>query len=724
MLRRSQRWVRFDTLSTTAAGSKSSHHAVEARIVREDDRFPVPIPHHNHDLRLGEPQQHQDHQMPPLWDDVAERDLNEGFLPTFTTTSGERLTTSPPTSVAELLGFVDQTLLTLLDGGEIDARGSRQGQMKTKVGACNACRLAKSKCNGSSGTSCPRCLASGLECEYKAFQKRGRKRGLTPNMIKLQEARSALSKLTERLQVTIPVPSPPLPCSFEPSRALLPSSSTNSSPTFFRSGHSSHRPLHSSSRSTSNGSLSNIHSPLAVLAHVSAGLEDQDGNSDDDELLLHQSQYQYQPPTSFVAQKKLVPEKYFAGGLYRSRPDSNPENDPINCGILSLGDFERLVNFFFDHLHPYCWHLNRQIHTVPFLRSVSPFLTTVLAYQAAGFCPRSGAIVGPLLDHVTRLAGINFSEGFKSLEIIQGYCLLLHWQPLAKSASRDRQWNWMCMAVTMATEIRLERPIDKATLATYANLTQLPPDAEQIFSADRKRTWLRLFGAHIATSVETGRQTTLLDMSAFPDKTLAGVAVAPDDPEMGLNAMASLNSVYAKALLASANWEESPDAVDGQRREEYNVFWKSALHKWRQDWPHAGPWPNLICQHAWTILLSVSLRFRGPVTPILEQCRLSAYEVVRMVVEWPDDTIRYANNFIVVNISYAATMALRFCGKFPEAGPTDEEIKYLCGRLAGVLDRISDTRLHNTSPATLHAARIRRIIAEMIPGDVGVLHLL
>lgn len=59
----------------------------------------------------------------------------------------------------------------------------------------------------------------------------------------------------------------------------------------------------------------------------------------------------------------------------------------------------------------------------------------------------------------------------------------------------------------------------------------------------------------------------------------------------------------------------------------------------------------MVCQHAYTILLAVSLRFKGPASPILDLCKASALEVVRMAVEWPDSSLRFANNFIVVNIA-------------------------------------------------------------------------
>lgn len=111
---------------------------------------------------------------------------------------------------------------------------------------------------------------------------------------------------------------------------------------------------------------------------------------------------------------------------------------------------------------------------------------------------------------------------------------------------------------------------------------------------------------------------------------------------------------------------------------EFNASWQQPMEQWKVNWYHAsassppflrGPintltpsrsdrWPKLVCQHAMTILLAISMRFKGPAGPILEQCKESATEVVRMALDWPDEIV-FANNFIVVNISCVSFFPLR-----------------------------------------------------------------
>lgn len=68
---------------------------------------------------------------------------------------------------------------------------------------------------------------------------------------------------------------------------------------------------------------------------------------------------------------------------------------------------------------------------------------------------------------------------------------------------------------------------------------------------------------------------------------------------------------------------------------------------------------QLVKQHNCTILLSISLRFKGPIRPILEECKSSAAETLRIAANWPDASLAYASNVLVVNIAYAATLVLR-----------------------------------------------------------------
>ena len=225
-------------------------------------------------------------------------------------------------------------------------------------------------------------------------------------------------------------------------------------------------------------------------------------------------------------------------------------------------------------------------------------------------------------------------------------------------------------------------------------------------------------------------------------------------------------------MTRSSRTRESGDAPEGQAREEFNASWQTAVREWRSNWPYASElslalllflpqavltagllledaWPKLILGHACTILLAVSLRFKGPAPPVLEQCKASALEVIRMALEWPDATLRFANNFVVVNVQVrrlfrlwrSATHPLcaqilrsdnghpsaqfsrlldwsctdhktfQLSGRAIPGGGMhlDDDVRQISYQVADVLQRISDARLHRSAVYTF-PARFRTLL--------------
>jgi len=85
-----------------------------------------------------------------------------------------------------------------------------------------------------------------------------------------------------------------------------------------------------------------------------------------------------------------------------------------------------------------------------------------------------------------------FSEGLKSLEIVQAYCLLVHWAPIANNWGDDRRWGWLGMGLRIATEIRMDKPLNELTFQHYSSTTSLPPNAFNLLAQDRVRSWTLL----------------------------------------------------------------------------------------------------------------------------------------------------------------------------------------------------------------------------------------
>lgn len=89
----------------------------------------------------------------------------------------------PPPPLSDPVALLQRSqtgLAQVLSQGNIDARPSRQGPGSApRSGACTGCRAAKAKCSQDE-PQCMRCLMMKLECVYPLFNKRGRKRTMTP----------------------------------------------------------------------------------------------------------------------------------------------------------------------------------------------------------------------------------------------------------------------------------------------------------------------------------------------------------------------------------------------------------------------------------------------------------------------------------------------------------------------------------------------------------------
>lgn len=85
----------------------------------------------------------------------------------------------------------------------------------------------------------------------------------------------------------------------------------------------------------------------------------------------------------------------------------------------------RMRRSYFSSLRPFFFHLEPNLHTPRFLRDVSPFLTTTIAYIAATYLPDLHDRVDRLREHTLRLSDRVWSEGLKSLEIVQAYLMLM-----------------------------------------------------------------------------------------------------------------------------------------------------------------------------------------------------------------------------------------------------------------------------------------------------------
>ncbi|GAA5835930.1 hypothetical protein JCM11251_006605 [Rhodosporidiobolus azoricus] len=612
--------------------------------------------------------------------------------PTASTSKKPYVPPPPPPPLGDpfaLLARSREGLAQLVAHGNIDARPSRQGPAPPpKSGACSLCRTAKAKCSQDE-PRCTRCVQQNLECTYPIFNKRGRKRMLTPNQVLICNIHRDVETALEILAHSSASTNSPHPA-IQALRTSEPSTSSSASTMDTSEEDDESRRLKSV-----------IESPLAVLAHISSLKVTESTEEESGKTFLPKEKGEKAGPA----------EGYFATGLYQLRSDADAAFDPVNSGLLTAPEFDRLVDIYFAHLHPFFLHLAPALHTPRFLRDVSPFLSTALAYICASFEPEMHHLVPALNAHVQRLSDRVWSEGLKSLEIVQAYLLLIHWTPIENDWGDDRRWAWLAQAIRIATEIKLHKTINNATYDFYRSVTPLGEGAYAALKEMRAWSWKLVFVTDIALCVSTGRTGSVQAFAASKLGSPLPARLPPDHPEYNITALIYLNRLYAKAIIHSNNLQDSETGHEPELRQTFKDEWQRDLQAWLQDWPHISPLVRLIAQHDTTILLSISLRFKGPVAPVLEDCRLSALETAKMAVNIGGD-LRWSSNLIVVMVAYAATLLLRITAA---KGPIDEETKMLCAAVADGLICIGEARSASRTLATLHGTRIHALLSADLP---------
>ncbi|GAA6023373.1 hypothetical protein JCM10207_002522, partial [Rhodosporidiobolus poonsookiae] len=285
----------------------------------------------------------------------------------------------------------------------------------------------------------------------------------------------------------------------------------------------------------------------------------------------------------------------------------------------------------------------------------------------------------------------------------------------------------------IATEIKLHKSLNSATYDFYRSVTPLGEGAYEALSDTRDWSWKLVFVTEIALCVSTGRTGSVQGLSVSTPGAPLAPRLEPGDANYDLTALIHLNRIYAKAIVHSNSLQDSETGHAAELRQTFKAEWQRDLHAWATTWTAINPLVRLVAQHNTTILLSISLRFKGPVAPVLEECRLSALETAKMAVLWDSavadegeggqegegkgESLRWAGNLVVVNIAYAATLLLRIKAV---KGPIDAETRLLCARVADVLTRIGEMRPTVRTLATVHGTRIHALLAADLPKHAAV----
>ncbi|GAA5904393.1 hypothetical protein JCM6882_008899 [Rhodosporidiobolus microsporus] len=420
-------------------------------------------------------------------------------------------------------------------------------------------------------------------------------------------------------------------------------------------------------------------------------------------------------PSVPAADEAAHSERYYEGGLYLPRPETELSLDPVESAILNLKDLTRLTKLYFTHLRPFIFLLLPEMHTVDFLRKNSPFLVTAVAYVSSTFDPASAHITQPLAQHARRLSLEILDSGLKSLEIVQAFFILAHWASPENAWQQDRAWQLLGHSWRMATELRIDITLHHLAFSTYGHASEINLD---LINRNRQLTWACLFCGELAMSVQTGRVDCLRPPPIPPAANATPSNLPVEYPDYNYTANLQLNCTLVRAIYLSAQLRQE-GAREGSRV-NFQSSWKAEMEAWRARWPDVNPFIDVHGENHIIILNLMALRLAGgSAQSIFEDVREAAIRTIQKVSSWDDRVTQlpYGSNYVVVHIAYGAVLLLQLSQRFHHGVSVELQDKIL--RIASILEQVGKNRPNASSIATLHAARLRRLVSSFSPPNAS-----
>ncbi|KAI0071471.1 hypothetical protein K474DRAFT_1712429 [Panus rudis PR-1116 ss-1] len=614
--------------------------------------------------------------------------------------------------------------------------GDKATQQKAPVvrgaRACTVCRQAKMKCvGGQEGVKCQRCQKSGNECIFEKHR-RGRKPGS-----KLSDASRALRHLEKGLsdakakvqscanQVPAPSQCPPSPERF-PNNELPPLKL----PLDLQPG---------PSRSAADPAAPPSHTPMDVepdekkqqdnALHPAHLIRREGPGASFFKTILNPEPHDSPNPRTYDIQRPPPPPRSRSPALppIHTLTEFRPAEarDPISVGLIDEKQAQTLFDLFFLRLNPFINLFDPALHTVPYVRSRSSFLFTVLIMACCKFFKPE--LYRDMLRMANEMAGRAFAEGWKSVEVVQAFACMTYW----RDPEDGRTWTFIGYACRLAVELGLN---------TY--LRHLPSgetDFQLRERRNRERTYLVLFVHDRSLSIQTGR-LWMLPEDEFVRHSMTWhsdcAMTRPEDTVIA--AFVQLQRIASETQDAFNAQKESASAARGDAKQEDLLrSCNGRLTQWMDTWHHEMRRANGEKFHmAFLSLFRLNVRLflnsfgiqaaMSTVTPVmpskqaLSACYASAIEILEIVVcEFSAlNVLRYTQESITVMTAYASVFLLKLLRSQNTASQLHEgAMDEIYSGISKVADAYYD--VSQSSPTMTSAAYHATFLRDLIDHDVA-----
>ncbi|KAI6125630.1 hypothetical protein EDD16DRAFT_1557742 [Pisolithus croceorrhizus] len=214
-------------------------------------------------------------------------------------------------------------------------------------------------------------------------------------------------------------------------------------------------------------------------------------------------------------QKSVEPESSDAVGVANAdffRPSPAPESirtsEPsrnvrlphiLARGIVTVHEVDTFFDTYFQKINPSISLLDRYLHRPQYVAMRSPFLFTVVCAIASRFYTERPELYGELMQYAQLAAGTALISGPKNEEMCAAYLLMQLYPVPSKHWEEDRGWIYLGVAIRIAQDINLNRPVTAKPLNEQ--------HARRLLN--RTRIWLNCFNLDRSTGSQYGKRAII-----------------------------------------------------------------------------------------------------------------------------------------------------------------------------------------------------------------------
>ncbi|KAF9532873.1 fungal-specific transcription factor domain-containing protein [Crepidotus variabilis] len=619
--------------------------------------------------------------------------------------------------------------------------------------ACTVCRRLKMKCvGGENGPPCKRCQNGNHECVFEESNrgKRSTKKHeiLSQSLKKMERTLDTVLRsignpaLAANLATSSRSPSPSAdgagpshlshpqrPMSPMSGRAFLsgsPSPEPDMTPSTSSQRHSHQH--HNQAPQEPPGSPKlhslpdNTLNPLGLLAEAS--------------LANRRAQVQQQGAGGGAVVDALLQENSSVGVASRNYFKPGPmtilplrrlyierQIQPEMLTFVTTEEVVALFNIYFEKMHIHADLLDPAFHTPSLICSRSPFLLTTICSIASKFYTPNPDLHPKLTELAKKLSFSVPAQGYKSVEIVQAYLLLVMWGCGAvERYEQDKTWMLLGMGIRMATDLNLH----KKTMPSAQDAADTKNRGFEVHN--RERTWFMCYVLDRSFSSQLGKPSTIKEDYIIRHTKEFYSAPAANEFDIALCGYVEIQQIMSRCLEFVYSGTDTPSGLQ-QQCDYMQVMraFETQLQSWWAAWVTPKPWQTkylrmiaeFYYQYSTLVVNSFGLQNAMERKPVnipyfFAKVHSAAHRCAILVRDHlaPSGHLRYSPDSHFVQISYAVLSLLKLIR--PEFRPfldKEREIINLVKDVADVLENIAANPSH--TPA-LYSGFLRALIAAKI----------